>query len=195
LDGERSEITALLQAAAKGDGPAKSRLMELVYSDLLRLARYYMARERRDHTLQPSALVNEAYMRLTGGAAVDWRNRAHFFAMAAKSMRRILVDYARERKASKRGGDQQKVDLQTLPMLNEVRLEEVVDVDEALTRLAGWDERQSRIVEMRFFGGLTEEEIADLLDVSVRTVKREWSLARAWLFKELRGPAQGPEAE
>jgi RNA polymerase sigma factor (TIGR02999 family) len=178
------EITRLLQAAAIGDTGAESRLVNLVYPELLRLARGFMHRERAGHTLQPTALVNEVYLRLAGNDAMQWKNRSQFYAMAATLMRRILVDHARERRANKRIGGRRRVDLNAGIALSEHRIEEVLLVDDALTRLAGLDQRQSRIVELRFFGGLTEEEIADLLGISLRTVKRDWSFARAWLRGE-----------
>jgi RNA polymerase sigma factor (TIGR02999 family) len=182
------EITELLQAAAGGDAAAESRLVNLVYPELLRLARGFMQRERAGHTLQPTALVNEVYLRLAGNEAMQWKNRAQFFAMAATLMRRILVDHARERRASKRAGGRQQVDLDSGIMLTEDRIDEVILVDDALTKLEGLDQRQSRIVELRFFGGLTEEEIAGLLGISLRTVKRDWSFARAWLRGEFCRP-------
>ncbi|MBI2690022.1 MAG: sigma-70 family RNA polymerase sigma factor [Acidobacteria bacterium] len=184
------EITLLLQAAAHGDSAAESRLIELVFPDLLRLARHYMDRERPGHTLQPTALVNEVYLRVIGGEPATWQNRAHFFAVAATLMRRILVDYARERKAAKRGGGNRQVELEDRLALTELRIDEILEVDEALSRLALLDDRQSRIVELRFFGGMTEEEIAEMLKISVRTVKRDWSVARAWLHAELRARPQ-----
>jgi RNA polymerase sigma factor (TIGR02999 family) len=165
-----------------------------VYPDLYRLARQYMSRERPDHTLQPSALVNEAYIRLGSVEGSEWPSRSHFFAMASTMMRRILVDYARERRASKRGGEARRTELDARISQPWVDLDELLLIDAALTRLATWDARQSRIVEMRFFGGMTEEEIAKLLDVSVRTVKRDWTAARAWLHTQLKSGGEPPSA-
>ena len=194
MEGGQGEITGLLQAAAAGDGDAESRLINLVFPDLLRLARHYMHRERANHTLQPSALVNEVYLRITGGQP-QWNDRVHFFAVAATLMRRILVDYARERMTSKRVGRDRQVELEDRFAFTDVRMDEVLAVDEALNRLALLDVRQARIVELRFFGGMTEEEIAKMLDLSSRTVKRDWSVARAWLHSELRWKAKAAPAE
>ncbi|MEZ5356435.1 MAG: sigma-70 family RNA polymerase sigma factor [Bryobacteraceae bacterium] len=184
---EPGEITRLLREAAHGDAASEARLLAEIYPELLRLARRQMGRERQGHTLQPSALVNEAYLRLTGRETVDWKNRSQFFAAASKVMRRVLVDHAREKNAAKRSGVRVQVELSEDLAISEDRLDEILQVDEALDRLAGIDDRQSKIVELRFFGGLTEVEIADLLDVSVRTVKRDWSMARAWLHGEIAG--------
>jgi RNA polymerase sigma factor (TIGR02999 family) len=179
------DITLLLAELRAGNRSAESRLLPLVYDELRRVARHYMRAERRDHTLQPTALVHEAYMRLAGQRDVDWQNRAHFFAVAAQLMRRILVDHARAHKAEKRGGTEPKIELGEGLALTEEKATELLAVDEALTRLAECDPRQARIVELRFFGGLSEEEAAEVLGVSARTVKRDWSVARAWLFKEI----------
>lgn len=179
------QITVLLDAVKAGDRDAESRLLDLVYPELRKLARRYMHRERTDHTLQASALVNEVYMQLLRGASIDWRNRAHFYAAAAQSMRRILVDYARAERAEKREGGRQRVELLDHLAISEERLEEMLAVDEALNRLTALDPRQGRVVELRFFGGLTEEEIATVLGVNSRTVSRDWTLARAWLHAEL----------
>ncbi|MDX2149238.1 MAG: sigma-70 family RNA polymerase sigma factor [Bryobacteraceae bacterium] len=178
------EITRLLSAFRDGDQAARAELASLLYPQMRTIARNLMRRERPDHTLQPTALVNEAYLRVFGDR-IAVENRAHFLAIAAQVMRQILVDYARQRKAAKRGGDAKRVDLEAVNASSEMRTDMLLRVDEALTRLAEWDERQSRIVEMRFFGGLTEEEIAEVLAVSLRTVKRDWSLAKAWLYTEL----------
>ena len=180
------EITQILAQMRAGDPEAASRLAPLVYQELRRIAQRYMRFERRDHTLQATALVHEAYFQLLDQRK-DWQNRSHFFAVAAQLMRRILVDYARARSAAKRGGSLDKVELDQLPAVSEPLPEKMLALDAALSRLAEWDARQSRIVELRFFGGLSEEDIAALLGVSVRTVKREWSMARAWLYREV-GP-------
>lgn len=182
------EITVLLAAIKGGDANAEGRLIDLVYDDLHALARRYMSRERPDHTLQPTALVNETYLRLISDSAIDWKGRAHFFAIAAIVMRRILVDYARQRAAGKRIGGRQKVDLDAFMAAASPRVEQLLILDQALTRLAEWGPRQARLVEMMYFGGLTEEEAAEALQVSVRTVKRDWSAARAWLQSQLSKP-------
>jgi RNA polymerase sigma factor (TIGR02999 family) len=181
------EITKLLDLVQAGDRAAEARLIELVYPELHKLAGRYLNHERSDHTLQASALVNEVYMQLLRGAAIDWRNRAHFYAAAAQSMRRILVDYARAKRASKREGQRHRVELVDNLAISDQRLEEMLAVDEALHRLTAIDPRQGRIVELRFFGGLTEDEIASVLGVAPRTVSRDWTLARAWLHAELNG--------
>jgi RNA polymerase sigma factor (TIGR02999 family) len=179
------EITVLLTAMKGGDPNAETRLVGLVYDDLHALARRYMSRERPDHTLQPTALVHETYLRLISDSAIDWKNRAHFFATAATVMRRILVDYARQRAAGKRIGGRQKVDLDAFMAAASPHVEQLLILDQALTRLAEWGPRQARVVEMMYFGGLTEEEASEVLQVSVRTVKRDWSAARAWLQGQL----------
>jgi RNA polymerase sigma factor (TIGR02999 family) len=174
------EITALLGAWQQGDSRAESRLMALIYKDLHSRAQLYMSRERRDHTLQPTALVNETYMRLMreGG---DYQSRAHFLAAASIVMRRVLVDHAREHAAAKRGGGKQRVELNEMLAAQNPRVDDMLALDEALTQLAACDARQARVVEMLFFGGLTEEEAAQTLGVSTRTVKRDYRSARAWL--------------
>jgi RNA polymerase sigma factor (TIGR02999 family) len=159
--------------------------MPLVYSELLRAARRYMRGERPDHTLQPTALVHEAYLRLVGQREIAWQNRAHFFGVAAQLMRRILVDHARARQAEKRGGDVGMVPLEEAMVFKEEGGPALLALDQALTRLNQFDPRQGRIVELRFFGGLTEEEIAAVLGVSARTIKRDWNVARAWLYNEI----------
>ncbi|MGO8793159.1 MAG: sigma-70 family RNA polymerase sigma factor [Terriglobia bacterium] len=179
------DITLLLTELQVGNRAAESKLVPLVYDELRRLARRYMRGERADHTLQPTALVHEAYLRLLGQRDVQWQNRAHFFGVAAQLMRRILVDHARAHRAEKRGGDEPKVTLDTVFVFTEAKGADLVAVDEALTRLTERDPRQGRIVELRFFGGLTEEEAAEVLGVSTRTVKRDWKVARAWLYKEV----------
>jgi RNA polymerase sigma factor (TIGR02999 family) len=163
--------------------------MEAVYPKLRRMAAHMLQAERPGHTLQATALVHEAYMRLLGKADVDWKDRVHFFATAAQAMRRILVDYARTRKAAKREGARRRVELTHELAISDDRLEEVLAVDEALKRLAQRDARQCRVVELRFFGGMTEEETAEALGIGARTVSREWNLARAWLYGELKRPS------
>ena len=179
------DITLLLAELQAGDAAAESRLVPLVYDELRRLARRYMRAERVDHTLQPTALVHEAYLRLAGQRKTSWQNRAHFFGVAAQLMRRILVDHARARQAEKRGGSDANVTFDEALVLKPAQNPDVLALDEALMRLAERDPRQSRIVELRFFGGLTEEEIAEVLGISPRTVKRDWTVARAWLYKEI----------
>jgi len=182
------EISRLLLEMRAGNKEAESRLMEVVYPELRRMAARHLQGESPDHTLQPTALVNEAYLQLIGNAEVDWKNRTHFFAAVAQCMRRILVDYARMRKAAKRDGALRQVELTDVLAISEDRLDEMLAIDEALTRLAAWDPRQSRVVELRFFGGLTEDETADVLGIAPRTVNRDWQLARAWLHGEVNGP-------
>ena len=179
------EITQLLLAWGDGDKQALDQLMPFVYTELRRLAKNYMRNQRSDHTLQTTALVNEAYLRLIDSSRVRWQNRTHFFAISAQLMRRILVDFARAKKARKRGGDDQKVTFdEALPAIVE-KESELIALDEALIELAKLNERQSQIVEMRYFGGMTEKEISEALDISTRTVRRDWNVARAWLFREL----------
>ena len=178
------EVTHLLEALRKGDEKARSALASLVYSGLHEIAERLMARERPEHTLQATALVHEAYLKLAG-QETSWQNRAHFFAVASQVMRRILVDYARSHRALKRGGLFHLTGLEDVPAPGDTHSEKFIALDEALSRLSEWDLRQSQVVEMRFFGGLTEEEIAHVLGTSVRTVKRDWSLAKAWLYSQL----------
>ena len=180
-----AHITQLLVAWSDGDQAALEKLTPLVYEELHRLARRYMSRERAGHTLQTSALVNEAFIRLVDWKNVRWQNRAHFFAVSAQLMRRILVDFARSRSYAKRGAAARKVSLTETVLVSEGQREDLVALDDALTALAELDERQGRVVELRFFGGLSMEEIAEVLKVSLGTVKRDWSLARAWLHNRL----------
>jgi RNA polymerase sigma-70 factor (ECF subfamily) len=184
-DSSPGEITRLLSSMRRGDRDAEARLMKLVYRELRSRAGRYMRGERRDHTLQPTALVNEAYLRLTHKDRINWQSRAHFYAVASGEMRRILVDHARHRAAAKRGGPAEKVSLDAAAVYCVSRPTELLALDDALEQFANWAPRQARIVEMLFFGGLTEAEIAEVLGISVRTVKRDWSAARAWLHGEL----------
>lgn len=184
------EITKLLVAWGDGDQTALADLTPLVYEELHRLAHNYMARECAGHTLQTSALVNEAYLRLIDWKNVRWQSRAHFFGVSAQLMRRILVDFARSRGYQKRGGGMRIVSLEDAAIVAENKGPDLVALDEALSALAELDARQSQIVELRFFGGLTIEETAEVLKVSEGTVRRDWSLARAWLHREL-----GPNSE
>ena len=185
MDTDNGQVTKLLKAMHDGDSHAAESLLPLLYDELHRLARAYMRRERPDHTLQPTALINEAYLRLVGEQA-DWNNRAHFIGIAAQVMRRVLVDHARAHRADRRAGKLQRVEMHDDLPISAKQLEEVEDLDEALTRLAAVNERQARVVELRYFGGLSFDEIAGLLALAPRSVKRDWSLARMWLFKELR---------
>jgi RNA polymerase sigma factor (TIGR02999 family) len=180
-----NEVTQLLARFRAGDRDAESQLLPLVYRELRRLALACLNRERRDHTLEPTALVHEAFLRLTGGEQPAWQNRAHFLAVASRLMRQILVDYARRHQARKRGGSRERVPLREDLAFSQEKSDELLALDQVLARLAQQDERQSRIVEMKFFGGLSIEEIAEVLEVSPRTVKREWTMARAWLHQEI----------
>ena len=180
------EIAHLLLAWGKGDEAALDKLMPMVYEELRRLAKRYMSRQRPGHTLQTTALVNEAYLRLIDSSRVRWQNRAHFFAVSARLMRRILVDFARSRNNLKRGGRVQRVTLDNELQVASERGTDLIALDDALKELASFNQRQSQIVELRYFGGLSEEETAEVLKVSPRTVGRDWSQARAWLYRQLR---------
>lgn len=179
------EVTRLLAEIKSGNRQAESDLIPLVYDELRRLAHHYMRSERADHTLQATAVVHEAYLRLVKQRNVTWESKAHFFAVAASLMRRILCDYARRHSRSKRAGDREAVPLEEALVFSEEKSEEMIDVDRALTRLAERDQRQSQIVELLIFAGFTVEETADVLDVSPRTVKRNWKAARLWLHREI----------
>jgi RNA polymerase sigma factor (TIGR02999 family) len=186
-----SPVTKLLVRWREGDREALEELMPLVYEELRRLAHYYLQRERSDHTLQSTALVHEAYLRLAGGNVPEWQNRAHFFGIAAHIMRQILVEYARAHSAAKRGGSACKLTLDEAFALPEPRDIDIVALDEALTNLAALDAQQSRIVELRFFAGLTIEDTSEVLGISPATVKRDWTSARAWLHREIDRSAMG----
>ena len=179
--------TALLQAWGRGDQSAFDALVPLVHDELRRLARRHMGHERPGHTLQATALVNEAYLRLIDVKRMDWQNRAHFFAMSSRVMRRILVDAARARRYLKRGGGAQKVSLDEALLISDESGQDLVALDDALHTLAAMDPRKSQVVEMRFFGGLSVEETAEALHVSADTVMRDWRLAKVWLLRELGG--------
>jgi RNA polymerase sigma factor (TIGR02999 family) len=179
------EVTQLLRAWSEGDERALEKLMPLVYDELHRLARRYMAGERPGHTLQTSALVNEAYLRLVDVKSLSWQNRAHFFGVSAQLMRRILVDFARSRRSLKRGGETLTVSLEEGSIVSRARGADVVALDDALKTLAAMDPRRSRVVELRFFGGLSAEESAEVLKVSPETILHDWKLAKAWLLREL----------
>jgi RNA polymerase sigma factor (TIGR02999 family) len=189
---EGGNVTRLLQNWGAGDKQAVNELTPLVYRELRKLAAAYLRRERHDHTLQPTALVNEAWIRLIGQEHFESRNRSHFFAIAANLMRQILVNHARERRAAKRGGGA-KVALEDDAASVQPREIDLIALDEALSRLAALDARQAQVVELRFFGGLTEEEIAEMLGVSVITVKRDWRIARASLYQQLTALADRAE--
>lgn len=175
------DITELLDNARRGDSEAEDRLMERIYSELHQLAARFLSAERSDHTMQATALVNEAYLKLFGKKVTPWANRAHFYGSVARTMRRILVDYARTESAAKRPNRQNRVELSDVLALVRERSAEFIELDRALEKLASWDERQARIVELRFYCGLTVEETAATLGISEKTVKRDWSSARAWL--------------
>lgn len=183
---EAAEITGWLVRWREGDERARDRLFSVVHPYLRQLAWRMLQRERRDHTLEPNAVVNEAYLRLIGHEAVSYQDRAHFLAIAAQTMRRILIDYARARVAEKRGGAQQRVPLSVVDAQGHATsCEELLDLETQLTALAAADPRAARVVELRFFGGLTEEDVAEALGVSVMTVKRDWKAARSWLATRL----------
>lgn len=181
------KVTALLQAWRSGDASAEADLLPLIYDDLRMRAARYLRQERHNHTLQPTALVNEAYLRLADQRHVDWQDRAHFFAIAAKMMRRVLLDSARKHKSEKRGGGQAVVSLEVLEDLPALALPDLLPLDEALNGLAKLDPERAQVVELRFFGGLTVEETAAVLGCSTATVVRQWRTARAWLYAEMAG--------
>ena len=186
MEASPHQITQLLKDWGNGDETARDQLMPLVYEELRHMAHRHMRKEPSGHTLQTSALVHEAYMRLVDQKAVQWQNRAHFYGIAAQMMRRILVDHARGRQYAKRGGDARPVSLDEGAIVSEERAAEVVALDEALISLAAIDQRKSQIVTLRFFGGLSIEETAAVLAVSPGTVMRDWTLAKAWLRREMR---------
>jgi RNA polymerase sigma factor (TIGR02999 family) len=192
MDPGSGEVTQLLKAMRGGDPSAAEHLLPLVYAELHRLAQAYMRRERPDHTLQATALINEAYLRLIG-EDIDWNSRAHFIGLSAHVMRQVLVDYARAHTAQRRAGGLRRVEMEDGLAIAPERLDEVVWLDEALQRLAADNARQAQVVELRYFGGLSVEEIAGILEVSPRSVKRDWSLARIWLFRNLRPGEPVPE--
>ena len=179
------DVTLLLLAWSDGDRAALDKLVPLVYDELHRLAHRYISRERPGNTLQTTALAHEAYLRLVDGKRVHWKNRAHFFAVAAQTMRRILVDLARGRQNLKRGGGAQQVSLDEDLVALPERGVDMLALDEALSRLAALNPRQSQVVELRYFGGLTDEEVAEVIKISPRTVRSDWRLAKVWLYREL----------
>jgi len=182
---ESFNITDLLLSWSNGDDSAVDKLMPLVEAELHRLASRYMRRENASHTLQTTALVNEAYLKLIDQRAVNWQNRTHFFALASKIMRRVLLDYAKSQKRAKRGGKALHLDISEVSVMTPAIKEEIIDLDRALTKLAEFDATKSRIVEMRYFAGLSIEEIAEVLKIAPITVIRHWNLAKAWLRLEL----------
>ena len=180
------DVTLLLNKLAAGDQKAAAELVPLVYEELRELAARHLAHERPDHTLQTTALVHEAYLKLAAQKAAKWQNRAQFFGVASQAMRRILVDYARGKQRIRRGGKQQKVSLDDVSLVSPSRTEEVLAVHESLSRLEALDSRQARIVELRYFGGLKVDEIAEVVGISAKTVMRELNVAKAWLYGDLR---------
>ena len=186
MESERGQVTDLLIRFRQGDRLAEAELIPLVYHELRRLASRYLNRERGDHTLQPTALVHEAFIRMVNEDQPPWQNRAHFFGVAARLMRQILVDHARRRQSLKRGGSRERTDLdEEFRMYSPEKSADLLALDEALARLAYQDERQSRVVEMEYFVGLDIDDIAKVLDISPRTVKRDWTMAKAWLHQEM----------
>ena len=183
------DVTEILQEWREGNAHASERLFPLVYEELRRQARRQLSRERADHTLQPTALVHEAYMRMVDQTSPQIENRAHFFGFASRVMRQILVDHAREHKAEKRGGAAQRLSLNDLDLLPEQSAADMLELDEALKGLEAIDERKCRVVDMRFFGGLKESEIAEVLGVTEKTVRRDWQFAKLWLYRKLSNPA------
>ena len=195
MNSESGEITQLLANMKLGNPDAEARLVSLVYRELRRIAGSYMRNERADHSLQPTALVHEAYLRLRKMHSIDWQSRSHFLAVSAHTMRRILVDHARAKHAEKRGleWDQVSIEVGELFAATESTIN-IVELDEALGRLEVFDQRQAKVVEMRFFGGLSEDEIGAQLGISERTVKRDWRIAKAWLYHELSQSTRSPSA-
>lgn len=186
MSGEaQHEVTQILNEWSGGDANAPERLMPFVYDELRRLARSFLVKERGDHTLQATALVHEAYVRLVDQTRVNWQNRAHFYGIAASMMRRVLIDHARAHAAEKRGGGSIRLSIDDVQVPLEQRAADLVALDEALKKLSLFDERKGKVVEMRFFGGLSDEEIAEVLGVNARTVLRDWKKARLWLYREL----------
>ncbi|HMG86671.1 MAG TPA: sigma-70 family RNA polymerase sigma factor [Terracidiphilus sp.] len=191
MDPTPGEVTLLLKAMHDGDSTAAENLLPLVYAELHRIAAAYMRRERDGHTLQATALINEAYLRLVG-EDIEWTNRSHFIGLAAHVMRRVLVDYARQHNAERRAGGLKRVEMEDNLAISPERLDEVLFLDEALAKLAANNPRQARVVELRYFGGLSVEQIAEILNVAPRSVKRDWALARIFLFRELNPGAPLP---
>jgi RNA polymerase sigma factor (TIGR02999 family) len=195
MSSDSAPLTEVLLGWRQGDRQAADRLLPLLYDELHGLAARYMRQERPDHTLQATALVNELYIRLSASTGIDWQNRAHFFAVAAQQLRRILVNHARDRQAEKRGGKRVRLSLTEVNGLAQPAEEDLLELDEALTRLQQIDSRAAQVVELRFFAGLQENEAAEVLGVSVPTVKRDWQFARAWLIRHMRAPASGARSD
>lgn len=188
----RQEVTQLLREVRSGDAGSADRLIDCVYKELRRLAGYYMKSERADHTLQPTALVHEVFLKIVAANSIEWQDRAHFYAVAASQMRRILVDHARARRAVKRDGGL-RVDIVNAEGLNGGQDSSVVEVDDALAKLERAEPRAAKIVEMKFFGGLTDKEVAEVLGIPVISVRRDWEFARAWLFQRLKPAEAGQQ--
>lgn len=180
-------ITELLLAWGEGDEAALEQLIPLVYQELHRLARHYMRQEQPGHTLETTALINEAYLRLVDSNRMHWQNRSHFYALCARAMRRILIDHAKSRHRAKRGGGGLQVSLDEVASLAQDRAAELILLDEALRRLESFDKRKSQVVELRFFGGLSIEETAEVMKISTISVSRDWNTAKAWLYREMSG--------
>jgi RNA polymerase sigma-70 factor (ECF subfamily) len=194
MEEDGGQVTQLLKAMRAGDPQAAQELLPLVYAELHRLAKSYMRRERPDHTLQATALINEAYLRLAG-EEIDWKNRAHFIGLSAQVMRRVLVDHARAHNAEQRGGGLQRVEMREELAISPEKIDQVQQIDELLRKLEEENPRQARVVELRYFGGLTFEEIGSLLQLTPRTVKTDWALARIWLLGQLQPDAEPPKEE
>jgi RNA polymerase sigma factor (TIGR02999 family) len=186
MNREQPEISLILKDWSGGNRASADALLSLVYDELRKIARQYLRKERSDHTLQPTALVHEAYMKLIDISEISWQDRAHFFAVASNIMRQILVDHARARLTEKRGGEAQRIALEDAISFSDKPDVDLLALDEALKKLAEFDEQQCRIVELRFFGGLTIEETAHVVGISPATIKREWTLAKAWLFRKMK---------
>ncbi len=192
MEADSGQVTQLLKAMRAGDAQAAENLLPLVYAELHRLAKSYMRRERPDHTLQATALINEAYLRLAG-EEIDWKNRAHFIGLSAQVMRRVLVDHARAHNAEQRGGGLQRVEMQEELAISPEKLDQVEQIDHLLKKLEMENPRQARVVELRYFGGLTFDEIGGLLGLTARTAKTDWALARIWLLDQLQPGAKPPK--
>jgi len=200
VEPNQAAITDLLKRWNEGDATAPQQVASVVYEHLRQMARNYMRREAPHQTLQPTAVVHEAFLRIAGGAKVDWQDRQHFFALFANTMRRVLIDAARARRAPRRGGDLERVDQQegidfdSIPTKGSTRADELCALDDALCDLARLDPRRAQVIELRFFGGLSVEQTAAVLNVSPQTVLRDWKIARAWLTRQIRGPSDGETA-
>lgn len=185
INAEKHQVTQLLVQWSKGDQTALDDLMPIVYDELRRMARRFMNRQNSGHTMQTTELIHEAYLKLSGNEEKSWKNRAHFYGVAGSAMRHILVDYARSKSSQRRGGGKQRITLIDNQFVSDERSEEMIALDDALKKLAELDERKSRVVEMKFFAGLNFEEIAEVLQMSLVTIKRDWSFAKNWLSKEI----------